>query len=144
DTLAEVLRQNIPRIRVVTAVSPSDALSQVATGQADFTIANLPVVDALIRHHFPGELKVTGSANLTESIGVGVSARYVALAPLFNRALFAMPEGEQVSIRNKWLSVSYQLGPSASAVLSKFGPAATLVLLAVVALVIKQWQLRRE
>ncbi len=144
DTLAEVLRQNIPRIRVVTASSPADALSQVATGQADFTIANLPVVDALIRHHFPGELKVTGSANLTESIGVGVSAHYAALVPLFNRALFAMPEGEQVSIRNKWLSVSYQLGPSASAVLSKFGPAATLVLIAVVALVIKQWQLRRE
>ena len=144
DTLADVLRKNVPRIHVVTAGSPNDALSLVATGQADFTIANLPVVDALIRHHFPGELKVTGSANLTESIGIGVSARYAALLPLINRALFAMPEGEQVSIRNKWLSVSYQLGPSLTAVLSRFGPAAALVLIALVALFIKHLQLRRE
>ncbi|MGM3274496.1 ATP-binding protein [Ralstonia sp. 24A2] len=144
DTLADVLRKNVPRIHIVSAASPNDALSQVATGQADFTIANLPVVDALIRHHFPGELKVTGSANLSESIGVGVSARYATLVPLINRALFAMPEGERISIRNKWLSVSYQLGPSASALLAKFGPAVAIVLAALVALFIKHLQLRRE
>lgn len=144
DSLANLLHQNVPRIRIESADSINDALSMVATGAADFTIANLPVADALIRHHFPGALKVTGSANSVESIGVGVSARYGALVPLINRALFAMPEGEQVSIRNKWLSVSYQLGPSASAVVAKFGPAAVLVLIAVVALFIKQLQLRRE
>ncbi|MGC7407143.1 PAS domain-containing protein, partial [Pandoraea pneumonica] len=38
----------------------------------------------------------------------------------------------------------YQLGPSASAVLGKFGPVAALVLAALVALFIKQMQLRRE
>ncbi|WP_430715435.1 ATP-binding protein [Ralstonia flaminis] len=144
DTLADVLRRNVPRIRIVPAASPNDALAQVAAGQADFTIVNLPVADALIRHHFPGELKVTGSANLTESIGVGVSAHYAALQPLINRALFAMPEGEQISIRNKWLSVSYQLGPSASALLARFGPVVAIVLAALVALFIKHLQLRRE
>jgi len=144
DTLATLLHQNVPKIRILPAASVNDALSMVAAGQADFTIANLPVVDALIRHHFPGELKVTGSANTIESIGVGVSARYASLVPLINRALFAMPEGEQVSIRNKWLSVSYQLGPSASAMLAKFGPAALLVLVALVALFVKHLQLRRE
>ncbi|WP_206617242.1 hypothetical protein, partial [Escherichia coli] len=75
---------------------------------------------------------------------MGVSARAAALVPPIHRALFAMPEGGQVSIRNKWLSVSYQLGPSASAVLGKFGPVAALVLAALVALFIKQMQLRRE
>ncbi|MEA3269014.1 MAG: transporter substrate-binding domain-containing protein [Pseudomonadota bacterium] len=144
DTLTAILRQNVPKIRLVSAGSVDNALSMVASGKADFTIVNLPVADALIRHHFPGELKVTGSANTIESIGVGVTARYAALVPLINRALFAMPEGEQVSIRNKWLSVSYQLGPSASAVLGKFGPVAALVLAALVALFIKQMQLRRE
>ena len=144
DTLTTLLKENVPKIRILRAGSVNDALSMVGTGEADFTIANLPVADALIRHHFPGELKVTGSANTTESIGVGVSARYAALVPLINRALFAMPEGEQVSIRNKWLSVSYQLGPSAWAVLGKFGPVAALVLVALVALFIKQMQLRRE
>ena len=144
DSLSNLLHQNVPKIRIVSANSVNDALAMVAAGTADFTITNLPVADALIRHHFPGELKVTGSANTVESIGVGVSARYGALVPLINRALFAMPEGEQVSIRNKWLSVSYQLGPSASAVVAKFGPAAALVLIAVVALFIKQLQLRRE
>jgi PAS domain S-box-containing protein len=144
DSLASLLHQNVPKIRIVSAESINDALSMVAAGAADFTIANLPVADALIRHHFPGVLKVTGSANTVESIGVGVSARYAALAPLINRALFAMPEGEQASIRNKWLSVSYQLGPSTSAVVAKVGPAAALVLIAVVALFAKQLQLRRE
>ncbi|MCO5400675.1 ATP-binding protein [Ralstonia soli] len=144
DSLANLLHQNVPKIRIVSADSINDALAMVAAGTADFTIANLPVADALIRHHFPGELKVTGSANTVENIGVGVSARFGALVPLINRALFAMPEGEQVSIRNKWLSVSYQLGPSASAVLAKFGPAAALVLLALVALFIKHMQLGRE
>ncbi|CAG2152722.1 ATP-binding protein [Ralstonia mannitolilytica] len=144
DSLAALLHRNVPKIRIVPADSVKDALTMVATGQADFTIANLPVADAVIRHHFPGELKVTGSANTIENIGVGVSPRYAALVPLINRALFAMPEGEQVSIRNKWLSVSYQLGPSASAMLAKFGPAAALVLLALAALFIKQTQLRRE
>jgi len=144
ETLTTLLNQNVPKIRILPARSVSDALSMTATGEADFTIVNLPVADALIRHHFPGELKVTGSANTIESIGVGVSSRYAALVPLINRALFAMPEGEQVSIRNKWLSVSYQLGPSTSAVLGKFGPAAALVLAALVALSIKQMQLRRE
>ncbi|MBN6207750.1 ATP-binding protein [Ralstonia flatus] len=144
DTLTTRLHENVPKIRILPARSVNDALSMVGAGEADFTIINLPVADALIRHHFPGELKVTGSANTTESIGVGVSARYAALVPLINRALFAMPEGEQVSIRNKWLSVSYQLGPSASAVLGKFGPVAALVLAALVALFIKQMQLRRE
>jgi len=144
DTLANLLHQNVPKIRILSAISVNDALSMVAHGDADFTIVNLPVADALIRHHFPGELKVTGSANTVESIGVGVSARYATLVPLINRALFAMPEGEQISIRNKWLSVSYQLGPTASAVLTRFGPAAALVLVALVALFIKQMQLRRE
>ncbi|CAJ0900060.1 Sensor histidine kinase RcsC [Ralstonia mannitolilytica] len=144
DSLAGLLHRNVPKIRIVPADSVKDALTMVATGQADFTIANLPVADAVIRHHFPGELKVTGSANTIENIGVGVAPRYAALVPLINRALFAMPEGEQVSIRNKWLSVSYQLGPSASAVLAKFGPAAALVLVALAALFIKQMQLRRE
>ncbi|WP_296223507.1 ATP-binding protein [Ralstonia sp. UBA689] len=144
ETLASVLRQNIPKIRIAPATSVNDALSQVASGQADFTIANLPVVDASIRHHFPGSLKVTGSAKKMESIGVGVSARYAALVPLINRALFAMPEGEQISIRNKWLSVSYQLGPSASALLVKFGPIAAIVLGAMLLLSIKHAQLRRE
>jgi len=144
DTLTTLLHENVPKIRILPAGSVNDALSMVAAGEANFTIVNLPVADALIRHHFPGELKVTGSANTIESLGVGVSARYAALVPLINRALFAMPEGEQVSIRNKWLSVSYQLGPSASAVLGKFGPVAALVLTALVALFIKQMQLRRE
>ncbi|MCT7315374.1 transporter substrate-binding domain-containing protein [Ralstonia sp. CHL-2022] len=144
DTLTTLLHENVPKIRILPAGSVNDALSMVAAGEANFTIVNLPVADALIRHHFPGELKVTGSANTIESLGVGVSARYAALVPLINRALFAMPEGEQVSIRNKWLSVSYQLGPSASAVLGKFGPVAALVLAALVALFIKQMQLRRE
>ncbi len=144
ETLTTLLNQNVPKIRILPARSVSDALSMTATGEADFTIANLPVADALIRHHFPGELKVTGSANTIESLGVGVSSRYAALVPLINRALFAMPEGEQVSIRNRWLSVSYQLGPSASAVLGRFGPVAALVLVALLALFIKQMQLRRE
>ncbi|MCT7299423.1 transporter substrate-binding domain-containing protein [Ralstonia sp. CHL-2022] len=144
DTLTTLLHENVPKIRILPAGSVNDALSMVAAGEANFTIVNLPVADALIRHHFPGELKVTGSANTIESLGVGVSARYAALVPLINRALFAMPEGEQVSIRNKWLSVSYQLGPSAASVLGKFGPVAALVLAALVALFIKQMQLRRE
>jgi PAS domain S-box-containing protein len=146
DTLNSLLRRNVPKIRMRPANSVNDALSMVAAGDADFTIVNLPVADALIRHHFPGELKVTGSANTMESIGIGigVSARYAALVPLINRALLAMPEGEQVSIRNKWLTVSYQLGPSLSAVLGKLGPAAALVVLALVVLFIKQMQLRRE
>ncbi|CAJ0800139.1 Sensor histidine kinase RcsC [Ralstonia condita] len=144
DTLNSLLRRNVPKIRIRSANSVNDALAMVATGDADFTIVNLPVADALIRHHFPGELKVTGSANTVESMGIGVSAQYAALVPLINRALFAMPEGEQVSIRNKWLSVSYQLGPSLSAVLGKLGPAAALVVLALLALSVKQMQLRRE
>jgi PAS domain S-box-containing protein len=144
DTLTTRLHENVPKIHILPAESANHALSMVAAGEADFTIVNLPVADALIRHHFPGELKVTGSANTIESISVGVSARYAALVPLINRALFAMPEGEQVSIRNKWLSVSYQLGPSAAAVLGKFGPIAALVLVALLALFIKQMQLRRE
>jgi PAS domain S-box-containing protein len=144
ETLGDTLRQTVPKIRIETANSVNDALRMVATGRADFTIANLPVVDALIRHHYPGELKVTGPAGTIERIGVGVSAHYATLVPLINRALFAMPEGEQISIRNKWLSVSYQLGPTASVLLAKFGPAAAIVLAALMLLLIKHLQLRRE
>ncbi|RTK77934.1 hypothetical protein DRJ70_13740, partial [Enterococcus faecalis] len=49
DTLTAILRQNVPKIRLVSAGSVDNALSMVASGKADFTIVNLPVADALIR-----------------------------------------------------------------------------------------------
>ena len=88
--------------QIVVATSLDDALSKVASGEADVAVGNVAAVDMLLKQRYADVLKVVGTIGESDSLDFAVRADLSPLAGLIDRALQVMPASEKRRIREKW------------------------------------------
>jgi two-component system sensor histidine kinase EvgS len=130
-----------PHVQPVTTTESGLAL--LASGKVDAAVGNLAAVDYLIRSRYP-QLRTGAPTGLDEPLAFAVAPRLAPLAPLLDRALARIGNGERQRIANTWLSVHYVDGGWPAALVRKAAPyAITLAPLLVVASYLL-WGLTRE
>ncbi|MDR7135003.1 PAS domain S-box-containing protein [Lysobacter niastensis] len=126
------LRPFVDYGRFLPVVSNESGLTYVAEGRADAFIGTLPAVDALIRNHFPAQLRVVGPVGFEHELSIGVRREHDALLPLMDRVLANLPEAERRTIRARWLATEYRYGVPWGLVLA--GLATTLAVIGAITL----------
>jgi len=139
-----LLRRDVPSATLVVAETLKACLDLIREGKADVFVGNLAAVDYLVQGDYAGDLKVLGPSGYEQAIGFQVRPGLEPLIPILNRALAAMSEAQRLSIRNRYLTTSYQLGPSWQEILRRSAPLIVLGMLAMAVLAIAYVRLRRE
>jgi len=140
----ELLRRDVPTVVPVVAQTIEDCLQLIRDGKADVFVGNLAAVDYLVQGNYAGDLKVLGPTGYEQAIGFQVRPGLEPLIPILNRALAAIPETQRLAIRNRYLTTSYQLGPSWFEILRRSGPFILLGGFAIAMLGFAYMRLRRE
>jgi PAS domain S-box-containing protein len=96
--------EGVPADEIVIAPSLAAGLQMVATGEADVLAGNAAAINAQLRRHHAGVLKVLGTLGEADSLYFAVRQDLSPLAGLIDRALQAMPAAEKQRIRQKWVS----------------------------------------
>lgn len=138
------LAAEAPTARLIDATSARGALAALDAGEADAYIANLAVVDPLIRENYPGRLRIAAPTNLHDSLGLAASPRHSMLITLFDRIVEATSDSEHQRIRDRWLATNYQHGLSLATVLKWVLPVLLALLAVVIVYAASYWRLRRE
>ena len=95
-----------------------EALEGVATGKADAYIGNLTLGSYIILKVGLTNLKVAAPTDLKDhSFSFGVRKDWPELSTIINKGLDTISSEEELAIRNKYLSIKYELGTSIKDVL---------------------------
>ncbi len=107
------LRRRFPAARLQTVTTTAQALRQVAEGQADYYIGSAYVASHLIdRLDLKGIELQRPSVLPPEALRFGVPNRHVALLPILNQGLLAMPAAQRAALAGRWLRVPVWSGPA--------------------------------
>ncbi|MCC8404200.1 transporter substrate-binding domain-containing protein [Paraburkholderia sp. MMS20-SJTN17] len=93
----------VPVDHIAVAASLDDALRKVASGEADVAVGNAAAINAQLRQHYTGALRVLGTLGESDSLYFAVREDLSPLVKLIDRALQAMPAAERERIRRKWV-----------------------------------------
>lgn len=96
--------EGVPAGDIALAPSLAAGLQMVANGEADVLAGSAAAIDAQLRRHYAGVLKVVGTLGEANSLHFAVREDLSPLAGLIDRALQAMPAAEKQRIRQKWPS----------------------------------------
>ena len=109
-----LLERQYPDIKLMVVSGENlteQALSALATGQADAYVGNLAVASYLIRHKGFSNIKVATSSPFPDhNQAMGIRNDWPELAGIINKSLNAMPPEQHAAIHNRWLSVRYEHG----------------------------------
>ncbi|HEX3379490.1 MAG TPA: transporter substrate-binding domain-containing protein [Paraburkholderia sp.] len=94
----------VPVDHIVVAASLGDALSKVASGEADVLLGNAAAINAQLRQHYAGTHRVLGTLGEADALYFAVREDLSPLVKLIDRALQTMPAAEKQRIRRKWVS----------------------------------------
>jgi len=108
--LRDQLKALVPFSTINVADSPSQAMQQVADGNAFAYIGNLSIINALMIKRFSGALQIVAPAEIPGDLSIGVTSRYAPLLPLINRVLRTITIEQREAINAKWLYTAQQEG----------------------------------
>jgi len=107
NSYAKVVLDKFPNLKVLWVDSVDEALSAVATNQADATIACLTRSVYAISKLGLNNLRVVGKTKSIHHLKFAVHKNIAALVPLINRALDGLSEAEKQSIVESWGEEKY-------------------------------------
>jgi signal transduction histidine kinase/DNA-binding response OmpR family regulator len=136
------LLEDIPGAEVIEVATTENGLARLAAGQGDAFIGNLALVDFQIRNRYVGTLRIAAPTDRKESSAIGVRRDLAPLIPLIDRVLTHMPESQQQSIRNAWLSSHYVVGVTWREIANRIMPLAALLAFILVAIGFAYMRLR--
>ncbi len=97
-----------PKVKLVPVKDTSESIQAVAFDKADALLDLIPVVDYYKRKLGIINVKLGGTLGLDEGnpipIHIGVRKDWPQLALIFNKAMKAITDEEQLAIQNKWLN----------------------------------------
>ncbi len=105
----EYLQRDYPEINLVEVKNTREGLEKVSLGQADAYVGNLTVGSYLITQYGITNIKVGGTTPYTYDLRMGVRKDWPELVSIFNKFLNTLSVGEKSQIRQKWLSVKYDV-----------------------------------
>ena len=106
--IADKLRSQYPKIRILDVATPADALSSVATGTADAYVGNLANGTFLIRSKRLDNLIVAAPTPFGASIqAMAVRKDWPELASLISKGIERMSPDEHNALSQKWGTVEF-------------------------------------
>ncbi|MCW8930391.1 MAG: transporter substrate-binding domain-containing protein [Gammaproteobacteria bacterium] len=105
----EYLQRDHPKINLVEVKNTREGLKKVSIGQADAYVGNLTVGSYLITRDGISNIKVGGTTPYTFDLRMGVRKDWPELVSIINKFLNAISTEEKSQIRQKWLSVKYDV-----------------------------------
>ncbi|WP_241495812.1 ATP-binding protein [Paraburkholderia monticola] len=108
-----LLRDGLPRARIVSFASTHEALNAVLHGDADLYFGFTPVVQyELATEAYRGLRVAFEQGGKALDLRFAVSPRQTALRDQLNRALASLNPGETAAIRARWLSGNFHAAPA--------------------------------
>lgn len=102
----EIFKKQFPSIKIVEVESLIDALTAVATGKVEATVANLAVGDYLIQTHHLVNLKIAAQAETSGSkLAMGVRKDWPELARILDKAIESITQDEHQKIQSAWMEI---------------------------------------
>ncbi|MEO1927025.1 MAG: transporter substrate-binding domain-containing protein [Gammaproteobacteria bacterium] len=106
--VTDILKRQYPKLDVVMADNPFDALKLVSTGQADAFVGTLAVGIYLIRKYNLANLKVAAPAEVPAlEMRFGFRKDWESLVPLIDKVLASITTEEHTAIQQRWINVEY-------------------------------------
>ena len=143
----EYLQRDYPEINLVEVKNTKEGLEKVSLGQVDAYVGNLTVGSYLITKHGISNVKVGGTTPYTYDLRMGVRKDWPELISILDKFLSALSVEEKSQIRQKWLSVQYNINVDNALVKKIIFGASILLLLSLVWIIYskrKQIQLTRS
>lgn len=103
--IVEMLRKNVPTIRIIEVASNSDALSMLSKGDVDAHVGSSLTSLYQLNRSKLNNVYVTGNVDFTSLIGMGVNKNNETLLNILNKAISSIPEIEMQRIIDKWTVV---------------------------------------
>ncbi|MCO7223409.1 diguanylate cyclase domain-containing protein [Pleionea sp. CnH1-48] len=103
----EYVRENYPRIHVVSMGSELEGLHWVSEGKLDASIGSLLSVNKLIRESGLGNLKISGRSSAYDELAFSAKKDQGQLIEVLDFLINKISEQEHIIIFKKWSSVQY-------------------------------------
>ena len=102
--IIDKIKRDVPQIRILEVPTALDALTALATGQADAYVGNLAVGTFLVKEHRLTNLMVAAPTQYgINTQAMAVRADWPELAGLINKGMAAMTSEDRNAILGKWI-----------------------------------------
>lgn len=97
-----------PTLSFTLVDTTEEALREVAKGEADAFVSNLPNVSFVAKTHGLTNLKIAGVMPVTFDLRYAVRRDWPDLVALLDRAIASIPEAERQEVMHPWIRVDYE------------------------------------
>jgi signal transduction histidine kinase/DNA-binding NarL/FixJ family response regulator/ABC-type nitrate/sulfonate/bicarbonate transport system substrate-binding protein len=105
----KLLKTNFPQLQLLETDFTTDAIKQLAAGQADAYVSNLMSGHYLsLDLGLPNIIVAAPAPFKPNSLEIAVRKDWPELASIIDKTIITMTQGEHKNIHNRWLSVDYQ------------------------------------
>ena len=105
----EYLQKDHPEINLIMVDNTREALEKVSLGLADAYVGNLAVGSYILTTHGINNVKVGGTTPYNYELRMGVRKDWPELVTILNKFLNTLSNEEKLQIRQKWLSIKYDI-----------------------------------
>jgi len=104
----EYIRNNYPKIKVISSKNTSDGLADVAYGRSVAFIGALPMIVKVIKKHGFTNLKVSGDLTSQLNLSMAVPKDNPLLLSIVEKALQRIDIEERSGIKDRWFAITYE------------------------------------
>src|SRR5258706_5821627 len=141
---SEYLVERHPKIVQMPVATMDEALEAVNRGYAFATIGSVATMGSRIQKQYLGKLKIAGSLDMLQELGMGVRADWPKLAALLSKGLASVSESEHQSLRQKWLSFRVEHGVDWRAIAKIAVPIAVAIIIVLAVILVANRRLKRQ
>ncbi len=105
----EYLERDYPQLQLVLVENTQAGLESLSLGQVDAYVGNLAVGSFIINREGLGNIKVAAPTPYDYALSIGVRKDWPELVPILQKVLDSLTPEERTAIRQKWLSIRYEL-----------------------------------
>ena len=106
----ELIEADFPGLKLVMVENPLEGLMRLSRGEVDAYTGNLAVGSYLIRKEGISNIKVGAPTAYRFELRMGVRKDWPELIPILQRLLDNMSDEQKMAIRDRWLSIRYDVG----------------------------------
>ncbi len=105
----EYLERDYPQLQLVFVENTQAGLESLSLGQVDAYVGNLAVGSFIINREGLSNIKVAAPTPYDYALSIGVRKDWPELVPILQKVLDSLTPEERTAIRQKWLSIRYEM-----------------------------------
>jgi ABC-type amino acid transport substrate-binding protein/nitrogen-specific signal transduction histidine kinase len=106
----EYLQRDHPKIKLMTYKTTHEILQALSLGDVEAYVGNLTVASYLMKKSGYTNIKVAAPTPYNFDLSIGVRQDWPEMIPILEKALSMIDEEQRNQIRQKWLTLNYELG----------------------------------